>query len=150
MAKTLSDTGVQEQVIARIQALRPETNRLWGKMNAGQMVCHLSDGFRMALGTRTGPDVSNLMSRTFVRWFALQVPLTWPKGVKTTDAADQMIGGSRPSEFTRDREDLVGLVQLFLESHKFAPHPMFGTMSRVEWMRWGWLHTDHHLRQFGL
>jgi hypothetical protein len=29
------------------------------------------------------------------------------------------------------------------------PHPMFGAMTTLEWMRWGYLHTDHHLRQFG-
>jgi len=29
-------------------------------------------------------------------------------------------------------------------------HPIFGRMSLWEWQRWGYLHTDHHLRQFGL
>ena len=28
-------------------------------------------------------------------------------------------------------------------------HPIFGRMSEAEWLRWGYLHTDHHLRQFG-
>ena len=27
-------------------------------------------------------------------------------------------------------------------------HPAFGAMSAREWLRWGWLHADHHLRQF--
>jgi hypothetical protein len=26
---------------------------------------------------------------------------------------------------------------------------MFGSMQRTDWLRWGWLHADHHLRQFG-
>jgi hypothetical protein len=29
------------------------------------------------------------------------------------------------------------------------PHPVFGAMSDSAWRRWGYLHTDHHLRQFG-
>jgi hypothetical protein len=29
-----------------------------------------------------------------------------------------------------------------------AKHAIFGAMSRREWLRWGWLHADHHLRQF--
>jgi hypothetical protein len=29
-------------------------------------------------------------------------------------------------------------------------HPIFGPMSAAAWMRWGYLHADHHLRQFGL
>jgi hypothetical protein len=28
-------------------------------------------------------------------------------------------------------------------------HPIFGRMSEAAWMRWAYLHTDHHLRQFG-
>jgi hypothetical protein len=28
------------------------------------------------------------------------------------------------------------------------PHFLFGRLS--EWARWGYLHMDHHLRQFGL
>ena len=29
-------------------------------------------------------------------------------------------------------------------------HPVLGPMTRANWMRWAWLHTDHHLRQFGV
>jgi hypothetical protein len=29
------------------------------------------------------------------------------------------------------------------------PHPIFGRITRAEWLRWGYLHADHHLRQFG-
>jgi len=28
-------------------------------------------------------------------------------------------------------------------------HPIFGGMSERAWLRWAYLHTDHHLRQFG-
>jgi hypothetical protein len=28
-------------------------------------------------------------------------------------------------------------------------HPIFGRMSEAAWLRWGYLHVDHHLRQFG-
>jgi hypothetical protein len=31
----------------------------------------------------------------------------------------------------------------------FAPHAMFGQMSKAERMRHAYLHFDHHLRQFG-
>ena len=27
-------------------------------------------------------------------------------------------------------------------------HPIFGPMTLRAWMRWGYLHVDHHLRQF--
>jgi hypothetical protein len=31
-----------------------------------------------------------------------------------------------------------------------TPHPILGPLSQSEWHRWAFLHTDHHLRQFGL
>ena len=41
-------------------------------------------------------------------------------------------------------------LQRFLEARgNRTDHAMFGTMSPEDWMRWGYLHTDHHLRQFG-
>jgi hypothetical protein len=33
---------------------------------------------------------------------------------------------------------------------QFARHPIFGELTEREWMRWGYLHTDHHFRQFGV
>jgi hypothetical protein len=63
---------------------------------------------------------------------------------------DQNIGGTRPTTFSADRTTLlVKLDQLARCTRVVVPHPIFGPMSRSEWMRWGYLHTDHHLRQFG-
>jgi hypothetical protein len=30
------------------------------------------------------------------------------------------------------------------------PHPVFGPLNVAAWLRWGHLHVDHHLRQFGV
>ena len=29
-------------------------------------------------------------------------------------------------------------------------HPIFGPLTTSQWMRWGYLHVYHHLRQFGV
>jgi len=78
--------------------------------------------------------------------------MRWPHGVPTRPEIDQMIGGTKPVEFVRDREQLEALVEQFAARNcdDFQPHPMFGRMTPVEWQRWGWRHTDHHLRQFGV
>lgn len=31
-----------------------------------------------------------------------------------------------------------------------AAHSMFGVMTPADWLIWGYPHTDHHLRQFGV
>jgi hypothetical protein len=63
---------------------------------------------------------------------------------------DQTVGGTTPVEFFADLAELETLVQR-LASHRgtWPAHPIFGRLSDSEWLRWGYLHTDHHLRQFG-
>jgi hypothetical protein len=46
-------------------------------------------------------------------------------------------------------EALVGHLVAQAASFAWPPHPLFGPMSRAAWLRWGYLHLDHHLRQFG-
>ena len=86
-----------------------------------------------------------------MKWIAIHSGLPWPHGVKTMPEVDQEIGGTRPVEFTRDRRELEELIEQFAQrtDATMQPHPMFGRMSTVEWQRWGYLHMDHHLRQFG-
>lgn len=56
-------------------------------------------------------------------------------------------------EFDVDRAVLARELKRFASQGRadgsFPDHPMFGPMSFADWMRWGYLHTDHHLRQFG-
>ena len=150
---TMADIAVRQSVIDRLVRLQPETRALWGSMTAPQVVCHLNDSFLVCLGEKSVTPATGLFQRTFMKWFALNVPLQWPKGVKTRPEVEQGAGGTSPTDFLRDREELVHTMTRFcspdpaLGSH---PHPIFGLMSTAEWMRWAYLHTDHHLRQFGL
>ena len=150
---TLRDTSTRAQLIDRLQQLRPDSPRQWGKMSAHQMVCHLSDSFLLAMSQRTVNSAGNLVTRTFVRWIALHTPLTWPKGVKTLPEVDQEIGGTKPAEFGRDVEHLVSLMAIFVRPTRdfdWQVHPIFGRLSEREWLHWGYRHVDHHLRQFAL
>lgn len=121
-------------------------------MNAHQMVCHLADSFRAMVGEKAVSSSSTLLKRTVLKWAALNLPVPWPPGYPTRPEMDQQVGGTQPVEFARDVEDLAKIVETF--SNKPAdfawhPHPGFGLMTTAEYMRWGWLHMDHHLRQFG-
>jgi hypothetical protein len=117
------------------------------------MVCHLSDSFRMAVGRKPARVTGVFLQRTVVKWIALYAPLPWPGGIRTTPEVDQELGGTPPDVFAVDLADLEALVELVTVRHEpfdWQLHPLFGKMSDRAWMRWGYLHTDHHLRQFGL
>src|SRR5262249_10000230 len=94
---------------------------------------------------------SGVLQRSLVKWIALYVPLTWPKNVATRPEMEQGVGGTAPREFKSDRVQLVNTIEQFAAAREFAPmHPIFGNLTANEWMRWGFLHADHHLRQFGV
>jgi hypothetical protein len=150
--KTLARQRYKAEIVRRLRSVRPESDRRWGQMSAHQMICHLCDACRMATGQKVASDASGLIQRTLVKWIALYVPLRWPPGIPTRPEVDQQVAGTRPVEFAADVAELEGLLEVITtrESEFDWPvHPIFGTMSKSAWLRWAYLHTDHHLRQFG-
>jgi hypothetical protein len=149
--RTLDSTSDRETIVRRISALTKTDSRLWGKMSVHQMVCHLCDSFRLALGEKPASPASGFLQRTVLKWIALQAPMKWPKGVGTRPEVEQGVGGTAPVEFGSDRSELIRVCERFCAGAGdiSVVHPFFGRMSTREWLRWGYLHADHHLRQFG-
>ena len=139
-------------VLERLEKVRSDSVRAWGKMSAPQMICHLNDSFGSKLGEIHVQSAESLFKQTVLKWGALWIPLRWPHGFKTPPELDQEFGGTAPVEFEADKRKLVSLTDHFASKPAVlavARHPFFGKMSAKEWMRWGYLHMDHHLRQFG-
>jgi uncharacterized protein DUF1569 len=149
--KTLAHQHDKAEIVRRVRSVRPDSDRCWGQMSAHQMICHLSDSCRVATGEKVASDASGLLQRTLVKWIALHLPLQWPPGIPTRPEVDQQFGGTRPGEFASDVAELEGLLEFLArrEGFDWPAHPIFGRMSRAAWLRWGYLHADHHLRQFG-
>jgi len=140
------------EIQQRLSQVRPDSIRRWGGMTAHQMICHLADSFRMVMGQRRVSTDQTLLSRTMIKWFALYGPLHWPHGFHTRPEIDQLVGGTKPVDFTTDVENLVALMAHFTErtaTLEGKSHPVFGPLTEIEWLRWSYLHMDHHLRQFG-
>jgi hypothetical protein len=150
--KNLNTPADLTEILTRLSALRPDSPRQWGKMTPHQMLCHLSDSYQVAMGEREEKYVGNFFLTTVGKWVALYVPLSWPKGIQTGPASDQEKNGTRPAEFAQDKQRLESLLRRFTMKQpdfQFAPHPGLGQLTVTEWMRWGYLHADHHFRQFG-
>jgi hypothetical protein len=149
--KTLLNTGEREEILQRMAKLRPDLERGWGIMTVGQMICHLNDSFRIFLGEKDVRPIHNPLTRTAVKWAALWLPLQWRPGFPTRPEIDQQKGGTAPKEFAADVSDLRTLFDRFCTAKdKPHMHPVFGRMSEADSMRWGYLHMDHHFRQFGV
>jgi uncharacterized protein DUF1569 len=151
--KTLARARDRAEILHRLREVRPGSVRRWGRMSAHQMVCHLGDAFRMSMGRKPVSHATSLLQRTIVKWIALYLPVRWPGGrLVTRPEIDQEVGGTRPGDFVADIAELEALVELITaptRSFDWHLHPIFGRMSDAAWLRWGYLHMDHHLRQFG-
>jgi hypothetical protein len=151
--KTLARERDTAEILRRLRALRHDSERRWGRMSAHQMVCHLSDGCRLLTG-RTTELAATPLPRFLMRWIALYAPFRWPAGILTTPDLDQDGGGTRPVEFEADVAELERLlIEVTTDRRdRFSQyfHPLFGRMSESAWLRWAYLHADHHLRQFGV
>lgn len=151
--KTLADFECRREICARVENVGPETPRCWGRMNAAQMICHLRDAFLAVMGEKPVQPVRGLNLWPLMKPWVLYAPFKWPPGVPTRPELDQALGGTPPAEFAADVRRLLAVINTFTADPRefaFLPHPMFGEMSEKDWMRWGYLHMDHHLRQFGV
>jgi hypothetical protein len=151
--KTLAKHSDQTAIAQRLERVRVDSPRRWGKMSSHQMVCHLSDAFRGVMGEKVLPVKHGMYGRRIMRWLALNSGVPWPHGVPTMPEMDQFIGGTRPAEFEADRQALRVLFERFIHEPRdftWQEHPMFLVMSDAQWLRWGYLHMDHHFRQFGV
>jgi hypothetical protein len=144
---TLADAATRAAMRQRIVNLMPQATRQWGKMTPHQMVCHLSDAFRMADGSRQPKSIDNLITRSLIRFVALHTSMKWPPGAKTVPEADQHQQGTAPDNWHRDLDTLLQLFDTFAARDRH-PHPLFGPLTATEWNIWAYRHTDHHLRQF--
>jgi hypothetical protein len=151
--KSLSNQFHKQELLERLRLVRPDSARRWGKMTAAQMICHLNDSFKSVMGERSASSVSNILGPNLIKWVALYLPIRWPHGVPTRPENDQETGGTKPTDFAADVRELEELVDRLARADKdfsWGRHPLFGTMPESDWLRWGYLHLDHHLRQFGV
>ena len=117
------------------------------------MICHLNDAFKLYTGVITAAPPGFPYPSKLLKWGCLFVPIPWPKGFKTVRELDQERRGTPATDFAQDVSELRDRVKAFAqipENFASPTHPYLGAMSATEWMRLGYLHTDHHLRQFGV
>ncbi|MGQ0642964.1 MAG: hypothetical protein ACT4P6_19640 [Gemmatimonadaceae bacterium] len=151
--KTAADIIVRQSLLGRLAALRPDSQRRWGTLSAHEMLCHLGDATDMVLGIRPRTRPVPARRRPIIKWLGLWSPFRWPHGWPTNPSQNPRIDGTRPSQFMADLQRAMAGIEGIAAADPHAleqAHGFFGSMSLVDWQRWVYKHTDHHLRQFGL
>jgi hypothetical protein len=144
---TLFDDDARAGIRARIDRLAPDRRPLWGKMDAGQMIVHLTAQLRTGLGELACARKKTPLDNWLMRRLIIYV-LPWPRGAPT---APEFLA-QPTATWDEDVAALRAAIDRFAARGPGAawpPHPAFGPLTGRMWGVLAWRHLDHHLRQFG-
>ncbi|HEU4891257.1 MAG TPA: hypothetical protein VFT47_06885 [Vicinamibacterales bacterium] len=150
--RTVATPAVLHALIDRLSSVRPDAPRRWGTLTSHEMLCHLGDACEMVTLVRPRARPLAVRQRPAAKYLWLWLPRRLPHGVPTNPMHDPRAGGTRPTDFDRDRQRVVAALRTIAAARPGSlepAHGMFGSMTTRDWQRWAWRHTDYHLRQFG-
>lgn len=146
----LFDPAERDRILARIAALRPDSPRVWGKMDAAQALAHCRIGLDAATGDAVLPR--SLLAKLLGRFF--RGMLLSPKPFSRNSPTHPQLVISDPHEFASERDRLEASVRKFCDAGPVAAaryeHALVGKLTGEQWGRIQRKHLDHHLRQFGV
>ncbi len=147
--KTLAHPADAAEIRTRLLALSPTDTPQWGIMTVHQTICHLREAYVYALADTPVDPIPLPYPPKVVKQFALHLPTPWPHSTTTLPQLKPDAPNMLPTTFDHDLATLLASFDSFcaLTNHT-RDHPFFGSMAHPDWMRWGYLHADHHLRQF--
>lgn len=149
--KHLFEPGAAAEVKARLQRLRPDSERQWGKMNPAQAVAHCAGGLELALGDRRPPRV--FIGR-LIGWIIKPLALGDDAPMRRNSPTVPEIEVADARNLDVERERLVALIDRAAAAGPAGctthPHSFFGRLTPQEWAVLMYKHLDHHLRQFGV
>jgi len=146
--KNIFDEAVKDEILNRLDNLKVDSNRNWGKMTITQMLTRCTRAMKIAngetklkrafIGRIIGPFVKSLYYND----------KPYPKNVKM--GIDPFVPDK--SLFEKERNQLQQIIKAFSEEGESKctthPHPFFGHFTPEQWGIAVYKHLDHHLRQF--
>jgi len=149
--KNIFKKEVTEEVLTRINSLKPDSKPKWGKMNVAQMLAHCNVTYEMVYDNKHEPAKG--MKKFFLKLLI--------KGVVVSEKTYKPNGRTAPQflivderVFDKEKQRLTDYVIKTLElgEHHFDGKDLnsFGELNKTEWNNMFYKHLDHHLNQFGL
>ncbi len=149
--KNLFDEKEAQSTIGRINALTPETQPKWGKMNVSEMLAHCNVAYEL-IYTDKHPKPKGLQ-KFLIKLFAKKIvvgPKPYKKNLRTSPVF--LITDER--NFETEKKRLIAHIE---KTQKLGPAHFnnkeshaFGALTDTEWNTLFSKHLDHHLKQFGV
>jgi Protein of unknown function (DUF1569) len=147
--KTFWDANTREDICRRVERLNADAKPRWGKFNAAQMLAHLNDAMRMAIGELPTKPKNTPFRRWPIKQLIVYVA-PWPQGAPTAPELLARCDGAQFADEKATFRALAGRVASKPASDCWPEHPAFGHLTHRAWGVLEYRHTDHHLRQFGV
>lgn len=149
--KNIFEKPVSDEIIQRIQALKTDSQPLWGEMSVAQMLAHCCVAYELVYDNKSAKPkgFKKWMLKTFVKNIVVSEK---PYKKNSRTAPEFLIADAR--DFRHEKERLIGFINQTrelgadyfdgLESHSF------GSLNSQQWNNMFYKHLDHHLKQFGV
>lgn len=148
--KSLFEKTAAEELKQRMTKLTPQSQRLWGKMSAAQMLAHCSAGMEVSLGDKVLRQV--WLGKVFGK--RAKASMLSGKPMRRSLPTDKAYVVKDERDLNVERVKLAGLIDRFQAGGPKGctkhPHSFFGLMTPEEWAELNYVHLDHHLQQFGV
>jgi hypothetical protein len=144
----LHNAAYRDSLRSRLQTLRPDAERKWGKMTADQMLWHVACGMELAMGRiKVPPSKPPVpLPPPVLRFVVINLP--WPKGSPTVP----VLVAKDTYDFEAQRTRCLTLIDDMAAkdiSEPWPVHPTLGRMSGLQYSQLHGKHVDYHLKQFG-
>jgi hypothetical protein len=146
---------IKTEILPLLEGITTNTKGKWGKMNAQQMVEHLTVIFKVSSGRINLALVTPVEHLPKYKEFLMSEK----EFRENTKAPAQYIPDEPvPLKYATIQEALQGLERSINEfftffsddAEKKTLHPVFGDLNFAEWIQLHHKHVTHHLKQFGL
>lgn len=146
---------IQHQFVLLLRNLPAITPGKWGKMNAQQMVEHVTAFFKVSSNRINFPLVSPSEHLPKLKAFLLS-----DKEFRENTKAPTSVIGEEPLPIrTNNMDEAIEALQQSIDEfveyfkgddYKTTLHPVFGELNFEEWVLLHYKHVVHHGKQFGL
>jgi len=149
--KSIFESAVSDEFIARINCLTAESKPAWGKMNVAQMLAHASVTYEMIYDDKH-PKPSGFTKFLLKKFIKGTVVGDKPYKKNSRTAPAFMVVEERDFQDERQRLiDFINKTQALGASYfEGSESHSFGVLTEKEWNTMFCKHLDHHLAQFGV
>lgn len=149
--KDIFSKDISDEVIRRINMLKPDSKGIWGKMAVGQMLAHCNVTYELMYESKH-PKPTGLkkwMIKTFVKNIVVSEK---PFKRNSRTAPEFLITSDKDFEKEKNRlQSYITKTQELGRSHYEGKEShSFGKLTANEWNNLFYKHLDHHLQQFGV